>query len=316
MPSTLAICNLCAGNGRARAHWPRIRRALREAGVAFDEVTTRFRWEAIRLAAEAARAYAVVIAVGGDGTVHEVANGLLRASGGAETIALGIVPLGNGDDFAKLLPPETPVGGQPFGWPEAVRKIVEGRTELFDAGCVRGDGLRPELGRGPHYFVNGLSLGFAAEGAVHFASLRRWLGGRPGYLAAALRTLLTHRSARVRLQFDDEAPAFEQSTSITAIMNGRCLGNGFWVAPTADARDGLFDVLVVTRVGRLTILRLLPKLLKGTHAQEPVLRMSRHSRVRVEGGEPLQVECDGELPFVGVKSLQVEVLPRKLRVLV
>jgi diacylglycerol kinase family enzyme len=109
--------------------------------------------------------------VGGDGTLHEIVNGLLRASGEGETIAAGMVPLGNGDDFAKVIPPETPVGGKPFDWRLAVDKIAGGRTQLFDVGRITGDQPLPERGDGPQYFMN--SMEWAALGSHNYRSARR-----------------------------------------------------------------------------------------------------------------------------------------------
>src|SRR4030067_666426 len=108
MPNTLVIYNPTAGRGRAQAHWPLVERALAEAGVEFDAVATRAPLEATALAERAPQSYSSVVGVGGDGTLHEIVNGLLRASSEAETIAVGVVPLGNGHDFAQMIPPDAP----------------------------------------------------------------------------------------------------------------------------------------------------------------------------------------------------------------
>ena len=114
MPSILVIYNPIAGRGRVKKHWPHVHQALIEAGIEFDISATSAPLDAIKLAENAAAKYSTVIAVGGDGTVHEVVNGLLRASSEGETIALGVVPLGNGDDFAKMIPPKTTIGGKVY----------------------------------------------------------------------------------------------------------------------------------------------------------------------------------------------------------
>jgi diacylglycerol kinase (ATP) len=143
MPSTLVIYNPFAGRGRVQIEWPHIQASLGSAGVDFDAVTTQAPFEAITLAQKYAQNYARVVAVGGDGTINEVVNGLLRASGENETLPVGLIPLGNGDDFAKEIPPKTPIGGKPFDWHTTVEKIVKGETRLFDAGRMMGASFAP-----------------------------------------------------------------------------------------------------------------------------------------------------------------------------
>jgi diacylglycerol kinase (ATP) len=315
MTADLVIYNPVAGNGRVQAYWPAVESALRQAGVEFDAVATNEPLEAMTLAEHAAPRYEAVIGVGGDGTVHEIVNGLLRASGQTETIPMGVIPLGNGDDFAKVIPPETPIGGKAFDWRLAVEKIARGQTQLFDIGRMVGDHLRPEFGDGPHYFMNGMDVGFGAQTALNYMTLPRFLKGLSAYLAAILRTLIDYRIPVLCFQLDDQ-PSFEQATTMTAITNGRCFGNGFWVCPDACADDGLFDVMMAQGVGRVTIMRLIPKIMKGVHTNEPILQMYRARRVVIESGEPFVVEADGEIPYRETQHLEVEILPKRLRVIV
>jgi diacylglycerol kinase (ATP) len=314
MTANLVIYNPVAGNGRVQAHWPLVANALHQAGVEFEAVATNEPMEAIALAEQAVHKYEAVIGVGGDGTVHEIVNGLLRASGEAETIPLGVIPLGNGDDFAKVIPPETPIGGKAFDWRVAVEKIARGRTQLFDAGRMVGDHSRSEHGDRPHYFMNGMDVGFGAQTALNYMTLPKFLKGLSAYLAAIFRTMIDYRTPVLRFQLDDQ-PSFEQATTMTAITNGRCFGNGFWVCPDACADDGLFDVMMAQGVGRVTILRLIPKIMMGSHTNEPILQMYRARRVVLESGEPFVVEADGEIPYRKTQHLEVEILPKRLRVI-
>ena len=315
MSSTLVIYNPAAGRGRVQVHWPRVESALRQAGVSFDAVATRAPLDAMAIAERAAGNYTAVIGVGGDGTLHEIVNGLLRASGEAETKAVGMVPLGNGDDFAKVIPPETPVGGKPFDWRAAVDKIAGGQTQSFDVGRIIGDQSNPGMGDGSQYFMNSMDVGFGALGSHNYRSVPSFLTGFGAYLAAVLKTLVDYPTLKLRIQLDDQPP-FEQPSTMTAVMNGRCFGNGFWVCPAARADDGLLDVLVAQGVSRLTILRLIPKIMRGTHIHEPVLRMFQARRVTIESHEPLVVEADGEFPYTQARRLVVDILPKKLRVIV
>jgi len=315
MPSTLVIYNPIAGRGRAAAQWPQVEQALRQAGVEFDAVPTQAKLDAVRLAREAPGRYTAVVAVGGDGTVHEVVNGLLQASKEGETIALGVVPLGNGDDFAKVIPPQAPVGGKPFEWPEAVRKIAGGQTHLFDVGRMVGDPPGRDAPDGIRYFANGMDVGFGAHAALNFTTIPRFLTGMTAYMATVLKTMIAYPTVRLSIQLDEQPP-FEQATSMTAITNGRCFANGFWVCPQAEADDGLFDLMVADAVSRRTIIGLIPKITHGTHLDDSHIKMYRARRVVLGSQAPLLVEADGELPYKGTHRLELELLPSKLRVMV
>jgi YegS/Rv2252/BmrU family lipid kinase len=288
--------------------------ALHAAEIQFDVIETQRPFHALEIAEEAAHRYSSVIAVGGDGTVHEVANGLLRASSERTTTPLGVIPLGNGDDFAKMIPPRTPIGGRPFDWQAAVKKIARGDTGLFDVGRILTDSPRPELGAGAHYFVNSMDVGFGAQGALNFYTIPKILKGLSAYIATALKTLVNYPTLQLRIQLDDKPP-IEQASTMTAVMNGRCFGNGFWVCPEASADDGIFDLMVSESVGRLTILRLLMKLMRGTHVGEPVLKMLRARQVRIESSAPIAVEADGEIPYLNAQRVEVELLPQRLQVI-
>jgi diacylglycerol kinase (ATP) len=315
MTRLLIIYNPTAGRGRARAEWPAVEGALRQVGVPFDAVATDAPLEAVSLARNAAGRYTGVVGVGGDGTIHEIVNGLMQASGEQETIPLGVVPMGNGDDFAKVLPPEAPIGGKSFDWRAAVTKVAEGNTRLFDVGRMKGDHPRFEPDGAAHYFVNGMDVGFGAHAAMNFNTIPKALKGMSAYLAAVLKTMIRYPRLHLRVHLDDQPP-FDQATAMTAVTNGRCFANGFWVCPEAKANDGLFDLMVGGAIGRLKILELIPKFWKGTHVDDPAVRMYRAKRVKLESEEPLIVEADGEIPFFGTHCLEMEVLSRKLRVFV
>ena len=315
MPSILVIYNPIAGRGRAKKHWPEVQQALIDTGIEFDVAATSAPLEAVTLAEKAATKYSTVIAVGGDGTVHEIVNGLLRASNEGETITLAVVPLGNGDDFAKMIPPQTTIGGKVFDWQVAIEKITKGQTKLFDVGRMSGDQLRSKQDNKPEYFMNGMDIGFGAQAALNFTKVPSFITGISAYLAAIIKTLIDYRIPKVSIQIDDQK-AFEQSTTMTAITNGRCFGSGFWVCPEAQVDDGLLDVMVTQSVGRLKILRLIPKIMKGTHVNEPILKNYRARRVVIKSQQSLVVEADGEIPYPQTRHLEVQILDKKLRVIV
>jgi diacylglycerol kinase (ATP) len=313
--SNLAIYNPIAGNGRAQKYWPLVENALLEAGIDFDVTATSAPLEAQVIAQQAPQKYSRIFSIGGDGTINEIVNGLMRASHEGETIALGIVPLGNGDDFAKMVPPETSIGGKPFDWNTAVGKLIRGETKLFDVGRISG--VRPGSGLEdyPRYFVNSFDVGFGPVAAQHLRTVPSYFKGLSAYLAAIIKTLIDFPALDLSLQLDDQPP-FEQSTTMTAVMNGRCLGNGFWLCPDARTDDGFFDLMVSQQVSRTTILRMIPKLMRATHINEPIVSMYKAQKVVIDSEIPIAIETDGEIPFSGAQHLELEVLPKRLRLIV
>lgn len=235
----------------------------------------------------------LVIACGGDGTVHEVVNGLMLA--GAKAI-LGVIPVGSGDDFAKMLP-----GGDP------VERILRNGFKPFDIGRITADG---EV----RYFANCMDIGFGAHGARNIHSVPRFLTGFAAYLAALVLTLVRYPRLKIRMRIDDQPP-FELTTVMAAAMNGSTFGGSFRVCPEARIDDGLLDLLLVDALGRLEILGLVPRIMKGTHTGDSRLKLLKAKRLRIESEAPLLVEADGEIAFAAARRLEVELLPGALRVL-
>jgi diacylglycerol kinase (ATP) len=309
----LVVVNPAAGRGRAQRLWPSAAQALRAAGVAFDVAVTQAAGEAATLAERGARNYAALIAAGGDGTVHEVANGLLRAATLGEVAALGVLPLGSGDDFAKLIKPEAPIGGRALDWRQAVAAIARGEARRFDAGRI--DALCADGAARQCYFANGMDAGFGAQGAAHAAAMPKWVKGPAAYFGALAKTLVAYPRLRLRLSLDD-APAETCDATIAAVMNGRCFGGSFWVCPEARADDGLLDVMLARALGRGAILGLVPRVMRGTHATHPQVRMLRARRIVLESEDAMTLEADGELPLPAVRRVVISALPGALRVLV
>ena len=271
--------------------WDGIATRLRESGIVYDEAATSRPLEAIEIAQRDAPRYDCVVAAGGDGTVHEVVNGLMRAGA---TAALGLIPLGSGDDFAKLLPPADPVA-----------RLKRGTLRRFDVGRV--------VARETRYFANGMDIGFGAHGARNVASVPGFFKGFAAYLGALALTLLRYPSLRVRVRIDDAAPA-TLTTVMTAVMNGTTFGGKFRVCPEARPDDGLLDLLIVDAIGRVAILSLVRKILRGAHAGDPRLRLLRVRRMAIESDCALLVEADGEIAFDDARRLEIDVLPGALQV--
>jgi diacylglycerol kinase family enzyme len=297
-PQVCVIYNPASGRGRAARRLGRLRRAWDGRAVFWPTAAP---GQAEELALQAARAgYGTVAAAGGDGTVHEVANGLLRA--GRPEVVLAVVPVGSANDYAHSL------GLGPHWWLHPDPSVT---PHAVDVGLARAPGRS-------RYFVNGLGLGF--NGLVTRESRRiRWLQGPALYGLAILRTLCSHYCLpRVALRVDDDSQRVGPTLALSVAL-GRREGS-FVVAPDALLDDGLFDYAHAGALGRWGLARLLPGLVRhrGLPHDHPQVWLGRCRRVRLNCESPLAVHTDGELfcvPADGICELEVDLLSGALRVL-
>ena len=294
------ICNPTAGRGRAGKLLPEVRAFLQSQGVETAVALTKAAREATALAAEAAAAgFPVVIAMGGDGTIQEVGEGLVQGRPStnrqADATRLGIIPVGTGNDFAKMLSTTT-------DWRAACTRIAQGQPRRVDVGRVNG-----------HVFLNNVGIGFDAQVGIEAQKIR-WLRGQAVYLAALVRNLLlSYRTPHVHVTLDEIE--IKQAITLLTIGNGRCSGGGFWLTPQAEIDDGLFDICLVQGLSKLQILGFVPSAMRGTHITAEAVRMSRTRRLTITSGEPLPVHADGEILYTDAHELTVELLPAALAVI-
>lgn len=286
----LIILNPTAGAGRAA----RMQRLLRSGG---ELVVTERAGHAERLAADAtADGRPRVIAVGGDGTLQEVVNGLA----GAPNVVLGVVPAGAGNDFARSL-------GLPRDPHAALAVALHGHPRPVDVGEATGADGRVRR------FVAAGGAGFDAQVAAAMAGTRsRWQRGRAGYLWTTLRELRQHHNAEVRICFQDGDNAREDGLAVllVAFANGAYYGGGMRIAPDARSDDGALDLCIVGDISRLEAMRQLPSLYRGRHVDHPAVRMRRAAAFELEGDAP--VHLDGE-PF-GRLPISVRAIPEAILV--
>jgi len=291
------ILNPAAGRGTARRAESIVARAFRAHGWAVDVVRTEAPGHGQELAAQAVRQGARhVVAVGGDGTVHEVANGLLRTD--AET-ALGVVPVGSGNDFAKLL---GMYGHDPA---RAVARIVTGQSRRFDAGRVLGE-----------WFVNSVGFGFGPA-VVRARNRMPHLRGFLSYLVPIVKTFFQFQPPVL----DVAAPGFRERgyMMMVEVCNGTTAGGSYRFAPDADPADGKMDVCLIRRVSLPRFLLAIPRVMRGTHVTMREVAVVKTAKLVVRAplpGEPLVVHVDGELREPGVHECTVELERGKLNVLV
>jgi diacylglycerol kinase (ATP) len=308
-PLPLIIVNPASAGGSTGRAWPGAASAVRQHFGPFEVAFTKRSGEAVEIAGRAAQAgRRLVVACGGDGTINEVANGLLRA--GSET-ELGILPSGTGGDFRRTL-------GVPARTADAARALREGETRVMDAGRVTYTNGRGE--EESRFFVNVASFGMGGDVIRRVksraglpAGAARLLGGRLSFAAAALQAAVTFEKPSVRVSLDGGAAA-RITVANFCVANARYFGGGMKIAPNAKVDDGRFDVVAVGDVSALNMLANSYRLYLGTHLGMQEVRHALARRVRAESasGEAVKLELDGEL--AGRLPADFEILPAALRV--
>lgn len=305
MSQITVITNPYANRGDSKHHIDAGLRALASSGLDFAIKLTEYRGHATKLAEEAARAGApVVVAAGGDGTVNEVINGILRAAEGQPGVAptaLGILPVGSGNDFAWGL-------GLDRGLEDAIERLRRGQSRIIDVAYAEAD-ADPS-----RYFVNILGGGFDSQVNIEAHKIKR-LRGFTIYIVAVLKTLVIYyRTPRVKIRFDDKVLDFEML--MTLVGNGTRLGGGFIATPNASHDDGLFDVCMVHKTSRFDMLRMIPKFMEGKHLTHPKVVMARTAKIEIESPDGFPSQADGEVVGNHVHHLTITLIPQRLRVIV
>jgi YegS/Rv2252/BmrU family lipid kinase len=297
-PAIRLIVNPAAGGGKAGRLAPQAEDALRARGLTVLRTDTRDLEHARELAVQAARAGETVVVLSGDGAIGAVADAL-RGMPGA---VLGVLPGGRGNDLARVL-------GIPEDLREACTTIADGVARAMDVGEVCA---APEQPRGKG-FVGIASVGFDSEANRIANEAPSWLGGLV-YAYGALRALASWRPARFEIELDPpgERHAFTAYTIGTA--NSKAYGGGMLAAPDAMLDDGLLEVIVLESIGKLAFLtKILPKVFKGTHVDEPSVHVFRAREVSISADRPFTMYADGDP--IGELPLSVRAVSRAVRVL-
>lgn len=302
MPSKVKlILNPLANHGRSAQVAADLRPLMAEHNA--DWSGTDYPGHAIELARQAGeQGYDQVIAVGGDGTVHEVINGLMQVPQERRP-TMGIVPLGSGNDFAHIL-------GIPVNPAQALQNTLNGRVFAFDVGSVTDERGRTE------YWNNTLGVGFDAVVTIRSRKIT-FVHGFAMYFLAVMQTIVLN-FATMNLHIETEQAAWDQATMMLTLGNGPREGGGFLVTPEAKLDDGLFHFATVGKLSRLMMLRLVPEVMKGTHGRFKQVRMGTCRRMAITSDRPLHVHFDGEI-FAGfgtdICQLNIALHPGAIRLI-
>ncbi|HUI08791.1 MAG TPA: diacylglycerol kinase family protein [Bacteroidota bacterium] len=299
MNSYTFIVNPRAGKGDGRAVFASLRTEIERSGISCTVVMTERPGHATQAAREAVTP--VVVGVGGDGTLNEIANGL-----SGTTRMLGIIPAGSGNDFIKSV-------GIPRRPLDAFRVLLAGRSRTVDAGTVRCAEQRGGGGNSPpRLFVNGVGAGFDAAVAARTRDIPL-LGGTPLYLAAVFQTLGHYAAPAFRLEGEHvqrEAPSL-----LIAVGNGVCAGGGFYLTPDASIDDGLLDICAVDDKNVLEILKLMPRVMRGKHHNVPGVNFFRDTNFTITADTRFYVHADGEIVGENVRRVEIGLLKSHLSVI-
>lgn len=228
-----------------------------------------------------------VVLIGGDGTLHHMLPVLLT-----HRLALGVVPFGTGNDTARAL------GVDKLDWPEALALALNGRTRRMDVGEML-------TARNRIPFISSLAVGFDAAVGQRAIDGPVWLAGQPKYVWATLAEILSLRTHVLRVRADGEL-VHDGSALFTSVFNTPSYGSGMPAVPSARVADGRLDLLVAGEFGRLGVLGMLPKLMKGRHIGHPKIATHRVQTLAFDGDAPLPMAADGE-PLAPVREFEVRV---------
>ena len=279
MDNTISLfLNPMAGRGRASRRLPRIETLFRENGFSVNVLASRaigdLENQVTTCINNGARK---IVVAGGDGSIHEAVNGLLRADTRA---SLGIIPIGTGNDFAKAC-------GITLDWEQATLLLAQRIAANQPARKI-------DVGRmNDRFFANGLGIGFDAK-VTRIARSYRLPIGDLVYLIAILRCLYDG-VATPELSIDTDERPWRGRVTLASISNGAWVGGMFHIAPMARNADGKLELIIVGPVSRMRILALLPKLMRGRHMNEPEIYHHAVQTAVVTAAAPVESHLDGEV---------------------
>lgn len=269
----LFIVNPVAGKGRALKIVPIIESAMKAVeGIEYKIEYSKEPGDAAKIAGDyAAEGIDIVFAVGGDGTVNEVANGLAKTN-----TAMAVIPGGSGNDFIRSLG----ITGKPD---EIIIKTLKGSRKKIDIGLIND-----------RYFVNISSTGFDAEVVIATQKAKKFfLSGSAAYVAGLISVIFTGKPSMVKMKTDDVEVS--DTVLLIAVANGKYYGGGMKAAPDAVIDDGLFDICLISSLPKIKMLFLFPQFMKGEHKKFREVKFYRSKRVVIEAEKPIYINIDGEV---------------------
>jgi diacylglycerol kinase (ATP) len=302
----MVIVNPKSGGHSTNREWPLISKHLTSKGLKYDYSYTEGVGHAVELARDAvSKEYRLIVAVGGDGTVNEVVNGILSSAKPRDT-SLGIVNAGTTCSFARSL-------GIPLDYNGACNLLTSQNRTSIDVGVVEYTVAGEKLRR---FFVNEADVGLGATVVEASKHITNYFGRKINYLPhvmGGLASLISYKNKRITLRVEDE---YEDvwNCAMVVIANGTHFGGGMRIAPDAKPNDGLLDMVIFGDIGKSELLKIWPMTYKGRHVSHEKVRLLKVRNVSIECADKILVEADGELLGEGPASFSV--LPSALNIVV
>ena len=298
--SRVFLVNPASANGSTGRRWPELARRAASLGLEGETLLSERPGHLAELAGEAVAGGATaIVVVGGDGTVHEVVDGLARA-GASDRVELGVIPFGTGRDFARSL-------RIPRRLDDALEVVRSGRLRTVDIGRAT---YASESGEAVAYFANFAGAGISGAIAGRANRTTKAFGGRLSFIWATLAVYSRWQPTEMTIEIDGDR---RQALLLEALaMNGDYTAGGMWVAPEASLEDGTFDVVLIGDFSKAEFTTTFPKIYRGTHVSHAKVEIVRARELRVDAPTPLPIVLDGEQP--GTTPVRFELVPGALRV--
>lgn len=292
------ILNPVAGRGRAYKAIKYIRTLLRNKNIENEFTITNAPGHATAIANNLKESADTIVAIGGDGTINEIINGIINSK-----IKLGIIPLGSGNDFARSL-------NIPNKIDEAIDVILNNKTICIDIGKVKTNRLNQE--HNERFFINSIGIGFDATVAIESKKIN-FLRGIPLYLTAVIRSMIKYKTPNFLLNIDNFIT--KSKYFLIAIGNGISSGGGFKLTPDAKLNDSKLDVCYVEDLNIFKIIKMLPSSIKGTHRRYKEVHYKKAEHLKIFSNNNFNVHADGEIVGYNVNNVEVKIIPNQIQVI-
>jgi diacylglycerol kinase (ATP) len=292
------IMNPMAGRGKVHRIESHLIKVLQSKRIAYTLEKTNAPGDAVHIARHMSKTISTVVAVGGDGTVNEVVNGLVGS-----TAKLGVLPIGSGNDFNRTV-------GMPKNLHDALDIIVRGANKKIDLGKIT---IKNSAGsRQARYFINTLGIGIDAQIAKEVKTIKL-LQGLPLYLLAAFKALATYKINKYHIT-DHQVSIRDERAFLICAGNGSYEGGGFKMLPDAINDDGLLDICLIRAMPILKSLPVIAKIIKGTHSKETKIEIWKSRYCKIESGTPFILHGDGEIFEENAIEAILEIAEEKMTV--
>jgi diacylglycerol kinase (ATP) len=297
MTPVVFLVNPASANGSKGRRWAELAHVAAGRGLTGDVFFSEGRGHLTELARNAVDGGAtLLVVVGGDGSLHEVADGIV-----GRDVEVAVLMRGTGMDFARTY-------GIPTDAEQAFDVALHGDTREVDVGRVTYHAWAG--GEQVEHLVNVGSVGMSADTARRANTRSKALGGKLTFFLTLVESFLRWRNVDMRVRVGDETRSGKMTSVVVA--NGQYHGGSMWLAPEAQPDDGLLDVVVIGDINKADFVRSVGRIYKGTHLTHPKIDLLRGPRVEVDADQPIPLELDGEQP--GTTPAAFEIVPRALRI--